>query len=569
LKRIAFAVFVLLLVLPASAQQPYIETFEVRLHNLDLVVTDRDGKPVSGLTKDDFVVLENGTAQEITNFAVVDEVEDRRSRLSPETSQAGQAGLPVLQSTPRRFVFFLDELSLHPASRGKLLKNAIALIRSSMRAGDTAAVVRPYGEKNVLLDFTSDQKAVEKALRGALEESNTRVNTQMAGELRWLELQLADSTTIQEKNFAVRIYSDIARRRVEQRLGQIRAISASLGASEGKKVLVLVTASLAAHPGREAFNLADIKMSSNPETDFSVPDKLPKYPDMTPQIADVARVAAANGVTIYALQPDVPLELANPGGASTRPTLTPLQIDPARNTVRPLPPQHSLSDNFFGLILDNTQITMETLTEKTGGKWYRGDGGVDDAFQQIGSDLRSYYSLAYRATGSEDTPQRVEVKVKGREGLQVRTRTEVLDKSQSREMSDLVVASLVYPRGVNELGITARAGTLTKNRGRFNVPVETLIPMDKLTFLPSADGKYHAAFSVHYGAIGERADFSATQERRQDITISAEELKTLAGKQFHYSSDLIVATGRVRIAVGVLDLTSRLSGFHNLEVQAR
>src|SRR6185436_19458063 len=179
-----------------------------------------------------------------------------------------------------------------------------------------------------------DRKAVEKALKDALEESNTRVNTQMAGELRWLELQLADSTTIQEKNFAVRI-----------------------------------TASLAAHPGREAFNLADLKMSSNPETDFSVPDKLPQYPDMTPQIADVARVAAANGVTIYALQPDVPLELANPGGASTRPTLTPLQIDPARNTVRPLPPQHSLSDNFFGLILDNTQITMETLTEKTGGKW--------------------------------------------------------------------------------------------------------------------------------------------------------------------------------------------------------
>lgn len=557
----------ILAILLAAQQQPYIETFEVRLHNLDLVVTDRDGKPVSGLTKDDFVVLENGTAQDITNFSLVDESEGGRASRTPAAGEAGET--PAAQRTPRKFVFFLDELALHPSSRGKLLKNALALMKSSMRAGDTATVVRPYGETNVLLDFTSDQKAVEKTLKHALEESNTRVNTQMAGELRWLELQLADSTTIQEKNFAVRIYSDIARRRVEQRLGQIRAISASLGATEGKKVLVLVTASLAAHPGREAFNLADLKMTSNPEVDFSVPDKLPQYPDMTPQIDDVARGAAANGVTIYVLQPDVPLELANPGGASTRPTLTPMTIDPARGTFRPLPPQHSLSDNFFGLILDNTQITMESLAEKTGGKWYRGDGGVENAFRQIGNDLRSYYSLAYRATGNDNMPRRVEVKVKGREDLQVRTRSEVLDKSQSREMSDLVVASLVYPRGVNELGITAKAGTLTKNRGRFNVPVETLIPMDKLTFLPAADGKYHAAFSVHYGAIGERADFSATQERRQEIIITAEELKGLAGKQFQYSSDLIVATGRVRIAVGVLDLTSRLSGFHNIEVLAK
>ncbi len=46
---------VLLLVVAAIAvaqqQQPYIETFEVRLHDLDVVVTDRQGKPVSGLTK--------------------------------------------------------------------------------------------------------------------------------------------------------------------------------------------------------------------------------------------------------------------------------------------------------------------------------------------------------------------------------------------------------------------------------------------------------------------------------------------------------------------------------------
>ena len=553
---------ILLAVLLAAQQQPYIETFEVRLHNLDVVVTDRAGKPVEGLTKDDFVVIEDGKVQEITNFAVYgDQVDDRRSRLSTEQ---GQAGVPVLHRPSRKFIFFLDELMLHPASRAKLLKNAVGLMKSSMNPGDVASVVRPYGEQNILLDFTSDQKAIEKALRKALEESNTRTNTQMAGELRWLESNLAMSSTLQEKNFAVRIYSDIARRRVEQRLGQIRALIGSVAATEGKKILVLMTASLPAHPGREAFNLADIKMGSNPATDKEVPGSLPQYPDMTGLIADIGRMAAAAGVTMYMLQPDVPLELANPGGEKTR-QLT--SIEP--QTGRPMPPQHSLSENFFGLILDNTEITMASLAEQTGGGWYRGDGRVAEAFQQIGNDLRSYYSLAYHAKGSGDAVRKVEVRVKGRDDLRVRARTEVIEKSASREMADLVVASLVYPRTVNELGIRATHGAPAKVRGRFSVPVEAQIPMDKLTFLPGPDGKYHARFAVHYSAIGERADFAAAQERREEIVLSAEDFKYVAGKTHRYTSDLIVAQGRVRIAVGVLDLTSKLSGFANLEVQAQ
>lgn len=560
------AVLVLfLLAALARAEQPYVETFEVRLHNLDVVVTDKEGKAVTGLSKDDFVVLENGVPQEITNFAEY------------AASEGGAAGKREETRVGRKFVFFLDELSLHPNSRAKLLKNAMSFLQSALQPGDVVSVVRPYGAKNVLLDFTGDVGAIEKTLRAALEESNVRTNTQMAGEIRWLELQLLDSGTVQEKNFTVRVYADMARRRVEQRIGQLRAVIGSLSSAEGKKVLIVIAASLPAYPGREAFNLSDIKMSSNPETDNEVPGSLPKYPDLTPQLRDLARVAAASGVTMYMLQPDVPLELANPGSMPTTrslqspggmPTRRPLTVvDP--QSGRPTPPQHSLSENFFGLVLDNTQPALQSLAEGTGGRWYRGDGNIDNAFVQIGNDLRAYYSLAYHAQGYADTPRRVEVRVRNRDDLQVRTRTEVLSKSATREMDDLVVASLVYPRGVNELGIRATAGALTKERGRFRVPVETVIPMEKLTFLRGGDGKYHATFTVHYGAIGERADFSSTQERRQEIVLSPAEFNALAGKQFTYRSDLIVAQGRVRIAVGVLDAVSKLSGFHNLEVHAK
>jgi VWFA-related protein len=559
----------------AYAQQPYIETFEVRLHNLDVVVTDAQGRPVPGLTKDDFIVTEDGKPQEITNFSEYSESAGSASA----RGRAAQAQQEPPQRAPRKFVFFLDELSLHPASRNKLLKSALALLNNAMAPGDEAAVIRPYGEQNVLQSFTSDKKAIEETIRAALEASNTRADTRMARELMFLETQLANSSTVQEKHFAIRLYTDIARRRVEQRLGQLLAIVGSLSGVEGKKVLVLATASLAAQPGREAINLTDYKLENNPSVDAENAAQPIKFPDLTPRINDLGRIAAANGVTIYSLQPDVPLQMAagrsasdtqTSGGPGLTGRRTLSNIDPASS--RPQRPAHSLSENFFGLVLDNTEITMKSLAETTGGKWFRGDGTIDDAFETVSRDLGSYYSLAYRAQSNVvDRPTRVEVRIKGRNDLQVRTRTDVVAKSDAREMDDLVVASLVYPREVNELGIRAVAGEMTKTKtNRFQVPVVAAIPMQKLTFLPAPNGRYRASFTVHYAATGDQADFFVGQHRRQDVEITAEQKAKLdANELFHYRTEIVVAQGRTRIAVGVLDEASKLSGFSTVEVLAQ
>ncbi|HEX2121236.1 MAG TPA: VWA domain-containing protein [Thermoanaerobaculia bacterium] len=340
---------VLLLVVAAIAvaqqQQPYIETFEVRLHNLDVVVTDRQGKPVSGLTRDDFEILENGTPREITNFSVYDSTH-AATGFSPSSATKPRA--EARATLPRKFVFFMDELVLHPASRKKLLNNAMTLLRNSMQPGDEATVIRPFGDWNVRLPFTSDLKAIEQSLREVLEESNTRTNTRMAAEVVFLDNQLATSSTVQEKHYAIRLYGEIARRRVEQRLGQLLAVIGSLSGIEGKKVLVLATASLAAQPGREAINLSDYRFENNPVIDPENAAVLPKnMPDLQPRIDDLGRIAGANGVTIYALQPDVPLQLAAGRGVgdSTTPAGTTRRdlsnIDP--RTSRPQRPQHTLS----------------------------------------------------------------------------------------------------------------------------------------------------------------------------------------------------------------------------------
>src|SRR5687768_11349474 len=71
---------------PAIAQQklpPAGDTIDVSIVNVDVFVTDKQGKRVAGLTPNDFEIRENGRVQPITNFAEYSpDAEDPRVSLS-------------------------------------------------------------------------------------------------------------------------------------------------------------------------------------------------------------------------------------------------------------------------------------------------------------------------------------------------------------------------------------------------------------------------------------------------------------------------------------------------------
>src|SRR5205807_9284897 len=51
MRPIAVSLWAVLIALPFGAQEKLVETIDVRIVNVDVVVTDRSGKPVTGLTK--------------------------------------------------------------------------------------------------------------------------------------------------------------------------------------------------------------------------------------------------------------------------------------------------------------------------------------------------------------------------------------------------------------------------------------------------------------------------------------------------------------------------------------
>jgi len=576
---IALSIVALLLAFTVSAQVPYIETFEVHLHNLDVVVTDANGNPVRGLTKSDFIVLENGKPQPVTNFSLYDTSASTAS--SVNTAAVGTETFEAVPPPPRHFVFFIDEIEVQRNARNRLYQRVQEFVEA-MRDGDVASVVRPTAANKVVQEFTGDRAAIESALKTAIDQSDLKM-TGLSADIARLRNALGvenqppncvggrngckESNVFLSNNRATaqRDYAFATRRRVEHRLGQLRALTSSLGSIEGRKILVMVTMGLGSVPGSEARSLEQElgldELSSSDGDDFS---RMVKPEVITRSslnaIDDIARSAATNGVTIYALEPEVHLELLSRGAASV-----PVKEGGGGPDLR-----KDLSTSMNVDLLQNSAATLTSLSEKTGGRWFRGDAGIDNTFKQMTSDLSVYYSLAYRATGAAGETRKVDVQVRNRPELKVRTRTEVLQKSTGREMDDLVVASLIYPREVNELGVQVTAGAPVKARGYFTIPIDIVLPMSKLTFLPSDDGtKYMASFDVHFASAGRERDFMTGGKQNQIVEITPDQYEQLAGVNYRYKTGINVSEGASKIAIGLIDETTKLTGFGTVEVLAK
>jgi VWFA-related protein len=575
-KLLILIVAILTIAAIASAQQGYFETFEVRLHNLEVVVTDAKGKPVHGLTKDDFIVLENRVEQKVTNFSVYDMSTATVSSVPAAQTLSAQntaaASEPAEVPSGRRFVFFVDDMAVQTMARNNLARQAVKLV-DEMQPGDLAAVIRPTGNR-IAQAYTGDTAAVRKALTAAIQSCTMRAGAPGLFELREFQNAMEKADTEEDRYYAKARYASRVRERVAQRLSQLRGLIGSMAGVEGRKVLMVITTGLPSSPGRDAVDFLDQMKAGEDKhpTEWGEPRV-----DFTPVIDELARTAAANGVTIYGLEPEAPVTAGVQKNASSK-TLGSTQ-GANRGSVggRPVP--------LGGFRVSGTQVmpeqmmyelqhyrgkTLTSLTEKTGGKWFRGVATIDDVFRQVASDMSLYYSLAYRATGTRDQPRKVEVRIRNRPELRARTRTEVIDRSPEREMRDLTAANLLFPSPLNELRIKVTTPEKPARDGnKFNVPVDVVIPLDKLTFVQTADEKYAAAVDIHYAAAAELTNFTVSGKEQKNIEISAEQHAKRAGVTYRFKTGIQVPQGPVHIAIGVMDTASRLAAFGNLDVTAQ
>jgi VWFA-related protein len=155
-----------LLVLSASPLiAQFVEHVDVSIANIDVVVTDRSGKPVHGLTRDDFVVRENGRVQSITNFSEYGALKEVQSSAGFDTSTPPSPAAQQ-QTSKRLFILFIDIADMEPGRRKEFFEGVRSFLDATVRTEDLTAVLTWSHRLRVLVPPTSNAAAVRDLLLG-------------------------------------------------------------------------------------------------------------------------------------------------------------------------------------------------------------------------------------------------------------------------------------------------------------------------------------------------------------------------------------------------------------------
>jgi VWFA-related protein len=142
-------------------------TFQVEVNyvDVDVVVTDENGKFVPGLTRDDFQVFEDGKPQKVETFAYVEipvvqdnafVLGDRQVSTDSKTNRVPFSG--------RLFVIVLDDQDVASMRTAQVKKSAKEFVAKYMGANDIAAVVHTSGRTDASQEFTSNKALLNAAI---------------------------------------------------------------------------------------------------------------------------------------------------------------------------------------------------------------------------------------------------------------------------------------------------------------------------------------------------------------------------------------------------------------------
>ncbi len=174
MKVLLLAAFLIPLAAPAqrnenTAEETFGESIDVRVVNVEAVVTDRRGNRVQGLTAGDFRLLVDGVEVPIEYFTEVAE----GVALSAPSGASAESGVPAPAPggpVGRSYLVFIDESLSIAAQRDVVLKEIEHDLDRLGPEDQMAVVAFDGGRLHRLADWTSNRKA----LAGAFAEARRR-----------------------------------------------------------------------------------------------------------------------------------------------------------------------------------------------------------------------------------------------------------------------------------------------------------------------------------------------------------------------------------------------------------
>ncbi len=500
----------------------------ITVTNIDVVVTDGKGNRVTGLKKEDFIVIEDNLEQLITNFSPVEQgrfVLPAEEKAPTPAPAPAPAPVPVPEKTPRtRIIVFVDNLHLSPFNRNRILRNVETFVRENVKDNVEGMIVVWNRSLKIRRRFTNDGRDLSDVLKQLEEES--ALGQQVVSDRRDVIQAIDDSTTADQAAARVRSYCQQLDNDLTFTIEAMTTTINQLAGIEGRKILIHVSDGLPQSPGAELWRYISDKYRDTAAQTTNVFEF-----DRTTKYLSVVQAANASGVSIYAIDASG-LSVDSSISAENRTTSQRIDTFLERN---------------------NLQAMLTLMAEETGGEAVLNRNDVLGALKNIEKDYTSYYSIGYRSLRSGlDRPHKLEVKLK-KKGLTVRARRSYLEKGIETKVREAVTSALFFPRDDNPLAVGLEVGKpVPADRGNFLVPVIIRIPYSRIAMLPEGT-KVRGRVVFYFVVIDSAGKQSELTTQPYPIDIDAKKFEALARKDFIYDVKLIMIPGGQKLSLAVRD----------------
>ncbi len=541
----------------AAAPAPqFSEVVDVQLVNVEVRVSDRQGRPVTGLGADAFEVHEDGERvtveffSEVANAVRVPAASDDTA-LSATAAEAPEApdGAPV---EPAHLVLYFDELHLGPASRKQVIEDLRDFLDEGGFPAERVLVLRQdrnlvvesyFGSSREDLDFVLARIGTSPGMSAQGQQAK-RLAVQRLNDL-WQEARALTSSGRSTTEPApcswflpralpeVEIHARTTRDQVAATLDHLTTAVRFLAAQPGVKTLLYVSDALERVPGND---LKDLITGFCPAGDRS--RSLSPVEELSGAFQELTRHANANRVTIYALQ-----------------------TNGLRSTFLSSVEQSSV--DFLGANPFNSSIReaqrdgLAVLADQTGGRAIFNRSQFGGELDQIAAEMGSYYSLAYRPPHGGDGGQHtISVRVRGN-NLRVRHRRGYRDKSADLRLTEQLDGALYLGLVENSLDVRLGAGRpRTAGGDRWRLPLHVIVPAARVTFLPTEEGEV-AQIKVQVAGRHLESPATVRDEKTFLVDMPPDREKRLLNLNFN----LEMPVGANLVAVAVRDEATRETTF--------
>lgn len=478
-----------------------------------VVVTDKKGVAIGGLTAKDFAITEDGTEQAIRFFEQQDinkaagtekqgvpekvHVYDKLGHTRIATETAGNSRY----KDRRLLALYFDMTSMPPPDQIRALGAAEKFIRTQMTAADLVAIMRyAGGSMDVLQDFTADHNRLLSILQ-----------TMIVGEGQGMDESTSDAGTADAGAAFGQDDSEFNIFNTDRQLSALQTAAGMLGQLSEKKSLIYFASGLRLN-GMD--NQAQLHATTN--------------------------AAIRAGVTFWPIDARGLVAQAPLGDAT--------QGSPGNAGMYSGAAALALTTHF-----QQSQDSLYALASDTGGKALLDYNDLAKGILQAAEAVPSYYVLGYYTNNATQDGKfrRIKISLKAEVSAKLDYRQgyfagKVFSKFTAADKERQLEDALMLPDPVTELSIAMEIDYFQLNRAEYFVPVVVKIPGRELA-LAKRGGAEHTLIDF----IGEIRDDLGTPitniRDKVNIKVSEATATELAKRPIEYDAGFTLLPGRYSI----------------------